>query len=134
MQFLNFRIYLLKLSMSHNIIATVLFAVIVISCNSGKKISNRGTESNLVVDSSAVVQTSADGKSFETAIVIQEKSETPGVNAEYKWIRSHYSNYKVVQQSLATHQKKPFDIITIELADGSKQEIYFDITKFFGHL
>src|ERR1700759_3657461 len=121
--------------MKRNLITTFLIAGIVISCNSGKKISNStSTDSYPNTDSAAVVQTAADGKSFETAIVIQEKSETPGVNAEYKWIRSHYSNYKVVQQSLATHQKKPFDIITIELADGSKQEIYFDISKFFGHL
>jgi hypothetical protein len=122
--------------MKNNLITTMLIAGIALSCNPVKKTTNDTVlYSNPTADSSfTMAQTVADGKSFETAIVIKEKTETPGVHAEYQWIRDHYSNYKVVQQSLATHGKKPFDIITIELADNTKQEIYFDISKFFGHL
>jgi hypothetical protein len=118
--------------MKNKFITTMLIAAIALSCNPTKK-----TTENPPPDTSnpaAFNQTTADGKSFETAIVIQEKTETPGVHAEYQWIRDHYSNYKVVQQSLARHGKKPFDIITIEFADSTRQEICFDISKFFGHL
>lgn len=117
--------------MENNLIAAILIMVAV-SCNTAKR-----STKNIPPDSpniSAINKTVADGKSFETAIPIQEKTETPGVHAEYQWIRDNYSDYKVVQQSLATHGKKPFDIITIEFADGSRKEIYFDISKFFGHL
>jgi hypothetical protein len=122
--------------MKNKLITTMLIAGIALSCNPVKKTTNdTPVYSNPTADSSiAIAQAVADGKSFETAIVIHEKTETPGVHAEYQWIRDHYSNYKIVLQSLATHGKKPFDIITIELADSSKQEIYFDISKFFGHL
>ena len=118
--------------MKNNLITTMLIAGIALSCNSRKKAAN--SQPSNTPDNTAFSQTTADGKSFETAIVIQEKTETPGVHAEYQWIRDHYSNYKVAQQSLATHGKKSFDIITIELANSTKQEIYFDISKFFGHL
>jgi hypothetical protein len=120
--------------MKHKMIAGLLIAVIAISCNSGKKATDQtASHANSGNDPTAGHRIE-DGKSFETAILIQEKSETPGVHAEYQWIRDHYSNYKVVQQSLADHGKKPFDIITIEFGDSTKQEVYFDISKFFGHL
>ena len=118
--------------MKNNMMVVFLISAIAISCNSTKRSTTNPPPDSL--SSAAISQTIADGKSFETAIVIQEKTETPGVHAEYQWIRDHYSNYKVVQQSLATHGKKPFDIITIEFTDSVKQEIYFDISKFFGHL
>jgi len=118
--------------MKNNLIAAILMMVISISCNPAKRSTKNIPPDSLNI--SAINQTVADGKSFETAIPIQEKTETPGVHAEYQWIRDHYSGYKVVQQSLATHRKKPFDIITIEFADASRKEIYFDISKFFGHI
>jgi len=122
--------------MNNKLIAVILIAGISISCNSGKKTTTSASANNNPnsVNSAAVVHAPADGKSFKTAIVIEEKTETAGVNAEYQWIRDHYSNYKVVKQSLVSSGKKPFDVITIEYADGSKQDIYFDISKFFGHL
>ena len=118
--------------MKKNLMIAILVAGIVISCNPTKK-STVDVSSNSQ-GSSAINQTVADGKSFETAIVIEEKKETPGVHAEYQWIRDHYSNYKVSQQSLAYHNKKPYDVITIEFDSGDKRDVYFDISNFFGHL
>ena len=118
--------------MKNNLMAVMLIAGMAIACNPAKNSTKNPPPDSL--SSSAVSHLMADGKSFETAIVIQEKTETPGVHAEYQWIRDHYSNYKVVRQSLSSHGKKPYDIITIEFADSTQQEIYFDISKFFGHL
>lgn len=73
-----------------------------------------------------------DGLSFATAIVITEKTETTGVNAEYKWIANHYSNYTVKMQSLNMHDNKPFDIITITQSNGEDLQLYFDISNYFG--
>ena len=116
-------------------IAIILIAGISVSCNPGKKAATSASANNNSNSdsSSAIDHTLEDGKSYETAIVIMEKSETPGVHAEYQWIREHYSNYKVSGQALKIRNKKPYDVITIEFTDGSKQDIYFDISKFLGH-
>ena len=122
--------------MKNKLIAVILIAGISISCNSGKKTTTSASANNNPnsVNSTAIVHAPADGKSFETAIVINKKTEKEGINAEYQWIREHYSNYHVVKQAIVYNDDKRFDVITIEIADGSNQDIYFDITKFFGHL
>ena len=71
------------------------------------------------------------GESFETAVIIKEKSETKGVSAEYKWINKHYPSAKVISQSLSFHDKKPYDIIKIRYK-GKTKDVYFDISNFFG--
>jgi len=72
------------------------------------------------------------GTSFKDAIVINEKSERAGVNAEYIWIRKHYPGSKVEGQALVSNHKKPYDIIDIVTSSGEEKSIYFDISKFFG--
>jgi len=121
--------------MKKKLIAIIFIAGISISCNSVKKAANASANNKPNSDSTpAVVHAPMDGKSFETAIVINKKTEKEGINAEYQWIREHYSNYHVVKQAIVYNDNKRFDIITIEIADGGIQDIYFDITKFFGHL
>ena len=71
------------------------------------------------------------GESFNTAVIIKEKSESKGVSAEYKWIYNHYPSAKVISQSLTFHDKKPYDIITIKYK-GKTKDVYFDISNFFG--
>lgn len=75
---------------------------------------------------------SQNGSSYETAIVIQETHETPGVRAEYKWIADHYPGYKTKMQALQNKNKKSYDVLTIETSDGVEKVIYFDISNFFG--
>ena len=122
--------------MKNKLIAFIFIAGIFISCNPGKKAATKGpANNNSNSDSSfAIAHAPADGKSFETAVVINKKTEKAGINAEYQWIREHYSNYHVVKQAIVYNNDKRFDVITIEITDGSIQDIYFDITKFFGHL
>ena len=82
----------------------------------------------------SVPKPSDDGLSFETAIVITEKSETKGVTAEYNWIKEQYTGYVIKGQSLQTHDKKPYDVITITFPDKRDLPLYFDISNFFGKL
>jgi hypothetical protein len=76
--------------------------------------------------------TVADGLSFATAVAINEKSESKGVRAEYIWIKEHYSTYKVMGQSLISHNKKNFDTILIKFSDDRELTLFFDISKFYG--
>jgi hypothetical protein len=73
-----------------------------------------------------------DGSSFDKAIIIQETQETPGVAAEYKWIRDHEPGFSSQEQSLANHNNIPYDILHIKNADGVEKYIYFDISHYFG--
>ena len=73
-----------------------------------------------------------EGSSYETAVVINESSETEGVNAEYAWIKEHYPGSEVTSQALNYYKDKPYDIIDIVNGKGEKLSLYFDISKFFG--
>ncbi len=108
---------------------TLLFLAILsvlFSCST-KKLGNTSTSI-----SSRSVLPANDGSSYEKAVVIQEKSEMTGVDAEYAWLRKYYPGYKFNGQSLNSHEKKSYDIISIVTADGEKKDVYFDISNFFG--
>lgn len=101
----------------------VVFALLLFifaSCSSTKKLAG-----------ASAVQ---DGKSFETAIIITETHERQGVDAEYAWIKVKYPGAKTQGQALSSHDKKPYDIIHIVTAEGTKLDVYFDISSFFGKL
>jgi hypothetical protein len=99
-------------------VAFALSLLIFASCSSTKKLARANA-----------VQ---DGKSFETAVVITETHERQGVDAEYAWIKVKYPGAKTQGQALSSHDKKPYDIIHIVTAEGTKLDIYFDISSFFG--
>ena len=108
-------------------IALIPLIVLATACHSTRHATKTpaGTEQS----SSSSVR---DGSSYENAIVIQEKHEGPGVDAEYKWIRQHYPGSKTKSQALTNKNGKPYDILTIQTADGTEKKIYFDISNFFG--
>jgi len=103
-----------------NVLSPIMsFTIFVVSCSTPKEVV---TNTN----------STQDGLTFATAVVINEKNESKGVNAEYKWLREHYPGYKSEGQSLAWNKKTPYDVISIVLPDGKKLDVYFDISKFFG--
>ncbi|MBK0378350.1 hypothetical protein [Mucilaginibacter segetis] len=73
-----------------------------------------------------------DGKSYETAVIITETHEKPGIDAEYAWLKEHYPGYKTRSQALTYKDKRPYDIINITTADGKELSVYFDINNFYG--
>src|SRR5262245_13070798 len=97
----------------------MLFTIFAVSCTTPKESVTNTTSTQ-------------DGLSFETAVVVKEKQEGKGVNAEYKWLKEHYPGYRSEGQSLAWNKKTPYDVISIVLPDGKKLDVYFDISKFFG--
>lgn len=73
-----------------------------------------------------------DGSSMQKAIIIQEITETPGVAAEYKWIKANYPGYGTQKQSLTISNKVPYDVLHIKNAEGDEKDIWFDISHYFG--
>jgi hypothetical protein len=105
----------------------VLLVGLVAACSPSKRGTAGGGGAGLNQSTGA-----QDGNSFATAVVIQETHETPGVHAEYKWVADHYPGYKTKMQALTNNKGKPYDVLTIELSDGSEKKVYFDISNFFG--
>ena len=110
---------------------SIVFILAFSSCSSSKKTTAIQNDT-AVAGSTASSSNEADGSSFEKAIVINEKTETKGIDAEYAWIKKNYPGYKMRSQSLSHKGKKSYDIIHIETSDNKLVDLYFDITKFFG--
>ena len=77
------------------------------------------------------------GESPANAVIIRgAPNSMAGVQAEYRYLKQHFGQrnlkWRLLKQYLLQTGDKTFDVITIELADGAKRIIYFDITEFFG--
>lgn len=112
------------------ILAIILFLA---SCTGSKKATNSITPGNKP-DASAQItdESDRDGSSYEKAIIIHEKTERTGVDAEYIWLAKNYPNYKFISQSLNFYKEHSYDILRFKDSTGKEREIYFDITNFFG--
>ena len=111
-----------------NLVMLLILVTLVASCSTMKKSSDNTT--GKAGSGLAVAQ---DGSSYEKAVIIQEKSELTGVDAEYSWLKKYYPGYKVKSQAVTNYKNKPYDILTIITSSGEQKVIYFDISNFYGH-
>jgi len=100
------------------------------ACSASKKVSQPIITSSSIDSSGTIVR--GDGFSFQTAIVIEAKNESTGVDKEYKWLSENYRGYTLISQALSFDKGKPYDIMSIKTSEGIEKKIYFDISKFFG--
>ena len=110
-----------------NKLAIVVLVFLFISCSATKNISERD---NSRPKSETGIQ--KNGSSTELAIVIHEKNERTGIDAEYEWLRKNYPGYKMKSQSLLNEKGKYYDRLDFTTANGESKSIYFDITGFYG--
>ena len=76
----------------------------------------------------------SDGTSIESAVVIgRRQGETGSVESEYAWLATHFKQFKIREQALQLASDRYFDVIEIELENGSIRQVYFDITNSFGN-
>lgn len=73
-----------------------------------------------------------DGSTIDDAIIISDCNNTEGVHQEYVEIRKRFGEYRLIRQVLLEHGDKMYDKLELELKNGEKIELYFDITPFFG--
>jgi hypothetical protein len=113
--------------MELKVACVTLLSTIVLSITSPLK-----AQSSISISSSKdSVAKIADGLSFATAVIITETTEAKGSAAENKWIKEHYSNYKLKTQTLSMNNAKPYDVITIIVADKTEIKLYFNIESFY---
>lgn len=77
------------------------------------------------------------GKSKKEAIVVLDvEDEREGVRAEYEYLEKILGqrgvDWNLEEQFLLRENEMVYDKLVVKLADGSKKEIYFNITFFFG--
>lgn len=80
---------------------------------------------------------SGSGESIEDPIVISGvKTDLQAVDAEYEYLAKRFgrkgTDWKLVLQSLLGSGKRKIDSMEIELSNGKRLTLYFDITKYFG--
>ena len=83
--------------------------------------------------------TGGPGDTPETAVVIIGAANSmAGVAAEYHYLERQFGrrqvDWRLKRQSVRRFQGKIYDAMEIELADGSRKTIFFDISEFFGKL
>ena len=79
------------------------------------------------------------GDTPETAVVISGAPNSRiGIDAEYYFLEKIFGrpnvDWKLKRQSVLHVKGKVFDRMELELKGGAKQDVYFDITEFFGKL
>ena len=79
------------------------------------------------------------GDTPATAVVISgAPNSRVGIDAEYYYLGKICGqpnvDWKLKRQSVLHDQGKVFDRMDLELKDGSKKTVFFDITEFFGKL
>jgi hypothetical protein len=81
-----------------------------------------------------VIQYKGGGGSSEqeAVIILGAESELEDVDAEYEYIQSLHTEFELDSQTFVEKGNKKYDILTIKLAGGTKKEVWFDITNFYG--
>jgi len=89
-----------------------------------------------------------DGRSYETAVVVNAKTDAEGAAMQWEWIEKNLPGARIestptpaelekkgifkLDQILAQHDGKFYDVILLRMPDGKLRNVYFDITGYFG--
>jgi hypothetical protein len=79
------------------------------------------------------------GDTTETAVLISGAlNSIDGTAAEYAYLRKKFGrenvDWNLVRQSVREQNGKFYDRLELELKDGSRKTVFFDISEFFGKL
>lgn len=126
--------------MSTKPIAALTLLAFTLSCSSGPKTPPRATTTSPPPTPTAKPAPPAapkatpvyEGSTQETAIQILESTEPAGVRAERQWLINHYPGYRKLKSGVVADGPRHFDVVTLQLPDGTERTLFFDITGFYG--
>ena len=92
------------------------------------------------------MEKSRNGSSFETAVVLEAKTQAEGVAAQGGWIEKNLpgarpapppksaAGEEVVSfgQEVIQHEGKLYSVRHLQMPDGAIRDVYFDISGYFG--
>ena len=73
-----------------------------------------------------------DMSGCDRMVPINARNTSEGFARENDWIRRNYPGAEIVRQRGSQCGSRKVDIVTIETRDGTRRDIFFDITSFFG--
>lgn len=120
--------------MKAKIFALIIFSSVIAACSSNKN-TVEGTTHNTdkpLPKTATAFTAQRDGSSFEKAIIIDEKTERAGIEAENAQILALFPGSKRVSQRFEIYKDKQHEIINISTSDGREIAVYFDVSSYFG--
>ena len=78
------------------------------------------------VPASALVDHAGD--SIETAVTVPADAANEGVDFENDWIWHRFGRFRRHEYGMGHAGDRRYDVITVELPDGSLHKVFFDIT------
>ena len=90
-----------------------------------------------VVPGIEAARTAGSGKTRDDAIVITGVADTfEGIATEYAILEERFGqrgiDWQILRQAYYPSEKRSYDVLTIEEANGNRHDIWFDITSFYG--
>ena len=88
---------------------------------------------------SAITFKGGPGDTPETTVVILGASDSiDGIAAEYSYLEKKFGRqnlaWRLRRQSILNQKGKVYDRMDLDMQDGSKKTVFFDISEFFGKL
>jgi hypothetical protein len=69
-----------------------------------------------------------EGDSPQTAVAIPKGEPNDGIDFENNWIYDHFGRFRRDSYGIGNLANRKYEMIKIELPDGSFRTVYFDIT------
>ncbi|MDQ6799332.1 MAG: hypothetical protein M3041_00680 [Acidobacteriota bacterium] len=69
------------------------------------------------------------GDSMETAIAVPADAPSGGIDFENRWLFNRYGRFRRYFGGTGTANGRRYDVVKIELPNGDKKTVYFDITE-----
>lgn len=78
---------------------------------------------------SAAAMADVAGESVEAAVAVPVDAPNGGVDFENNWIFYRYGRFQRDSGGTGTLSGRRYDVVKIELPNGEKKTVYFDITE-----
>ena len=111
--------------MRRTVIAVTLVAA---ACSAAPK---PATPAPKVVSAAALADRAGD--SVETAVAVPANAPNEGVDFENNWIYDRFGRFRRHDYGIAHLGDRRYDVITVELPDGSLHKVFFDITEMWNN-
>ncbi|MFD0748528.1 hypothetical protein ACFQZS_00135 [Mucilaginibacter calamicampi] len=120
--------------MKTKIFVLLICASVITACSSNRN-TLEGTTDNTdkpLPKTATGFASQRDGSSFDKAIIIDEKTERAGLDAENTQLITLFPGSKRVSQRYEIYKDKQHEIVNITTTDGRETQVYFDVSSYFG--
>ena len=117
--------------MKNQLFALVICSAVIAACSSNKN-TVEGTIDKPLPKTAAMFAPERDGTSFDKAIIINEKTERAGIDAENAQLSALFPGSKRVSQRYEVYKDKQHEIVNISTTDNREIQVYFDVSSYFG--